>query len=204
LDKNYFKNLSHIINLRDTAPKTNTNAWKSVVIQETLNKHQLVFWLDTSIRFKSSNIKKIIDKTVNISMIARYIPFPMECYTNPLIYKWFGDDFSLNSSTLDQLKQCYTIESGAMMFWKSLLTELIMKAFVTCSLDVNCIAPQGSRLDNCCGCHRYDQSAISIITTFFYGYPIDKINHRPAMTLNAAQQDQYLMEVIRGGYEIYG
>jgi hypothetical protein len=36
---------------------------------------------------------------------------------------------------------------------------------------------KGSRLNDCCGCHRYDQSALTIITSFFFGYPKLVANH---------------------------
>jgi hypothetical protein len=61
-------------------------------------------------------------------------------------------------------------------------------------IDKNCIAPPGSVLNPCCGCHRYDQSAITIIMSYFYGHPVDK-NYLPAYSFT--KSESFFFEVKR-------
>ena len=96
------------------------------------------------------------------------------------MFDWFGE----KSFDYDQLK---TIESDIIIVHKNFLTSLIMKAWVTCALDKNCIAPDGSKLDDCCGCHRYDQSALTIINGFFIGHSKNVSNVLPAYSFTRAE-----------------
>ena len=96
------------------------------------------------------------------------------------MYKWFGD----NTSTYEQF---YTIESCILLFQRSFLTTLLMKGWVTCALDESCMAPPGSRLWPCCGCHRYDQNALTVVSSFFYGYPKEVNSTNPAVAFPKSQ-----------------
>ena len=85
------------------------------------------------------------------------------------MFEWFGEN-PQDHQALD------SAESGFIMFHKTFLTSLIMKSWVTCALDRDCIAPIGSRLgpyEICyqCICHRYDQDALAISLGFFIGQP---------------------------------
>lgn len=97
----------------------------------------------------------------DLGILTQFIDFNLVCYTHPDMFSWFD----LN---IVDYEDVYTIDANLIMFQKSFLTTLIMKAWVTCALDMNCIAPIGSRLKPCCGCHRYDQDALTIITGYFY------------------------------------
>ena len=121
--------------------------------------------MDSSIRFQNQNLHPSI-ATARTSGIALQTLdyFNLTCYTNPRMFHWFKE-------TEVDYEIIPTLEANIIMFHRSFLTSLVMKTWVTCALDEACIAPEGSRLANCCGCHRYDQCAITVATTFFYGYP---------------------------------
>lgn len=89
------------------------------------------------------------------------------------MYEWFGE----TNATYEQF---YTIEANVLLFQRSFLSALLMKAWVTCALDEACIAPPGARLWPCCGCHRYDQDALTVVSSFFYGYPKEIDTKSPA------------------------
>jgi hypothetical protein len=118
-------------------------------------------YIDASIRLKSNEIQPVKNVLNELGILTQFIGFDLVCYTNPRMFDWFGLD-------VDEYADSFTIDANIIMFKRTLETELIMKAWVTCALDGNCIAPPGSRLGRCCGCHRYDQDAITIITSFFF------------------------------------
>jgi hypothetical protein len=115
----------------------------------------------------------------------------MGCYTDKRLYDWFGDNSTLQNMQYD----IKTLEANAFLFRKSFVTELIMKAWVTCALDTKCMALEGAVLWPCCGCHRYDQAALSVISTFFYGYPKDKIT-KPACAFTDKEQNS-ILDIVR-------
>jgi hypothetical protein len=84
----------------------------------------------------------------------------MGFYTDKRLYDWFGDNPTLQSMQY----VIKTLEANAFLFRKSFVTELIMKAWVTCALDTKCMVLEGAKLRPWCGCYRYDQAVLSVIS----------------------------------------
>jgi len=96
------------------------------------------------------------------------LPADKLCSTSQNTLKWFDVQSIANEITL--------IDSKLMIFRKNFLTSLVMKLWIACILDKECIAPHidnskdiGNYLpcDTTCECHRYDLSALSIINYIF-------------------------------------
>ena len=122
----------------------------------------------------------------------RYLSFYLVCFTHPKMFDWFGESY-INYKPLN------TIEANFIMLNDNFLTSLIIKTWVTCALDRDCIAPIGSSLNcterNCeqlSSCHRYDQDALTISIGYFIGHPIDRL---PAHFLRHVH---YMFDVKRG------
>ena len=147
-----------------------------------------MLYVDTSIRFKSNEIKPIVDACKDVGLLTQYIYLDLLCYTNPKMFDWFEED-------KENFRQFYTIEANILMFHRSLLTSLIMKAWVTCALEESCIAPAGSSTGGCCGCHRYDQDALTIIGSYFFGHPKDSKKYLPAYSFKT--QESYFFDIRR-------
>lgn len=147
-----------------------------------------MFYVDSSIRFHSGDLSPIVNSLKKTSMLTQFIGLDLVCYTNPRMFEWFGE-------TKASYEQFYTIEANILLFHKNFLTLLIMKAWVTCAFDSDCIAPPGSSVAGCCGCHRYDQDAITIVDSFFYGHPKDRANKLPAYSFT--KKESYFFEVRR-------
>lgn len=172
----------------------------SIVFKETLSQYERVIYIDTSIKFNSSHIDHIIRKVDDVGIQARYIELTLPCFTDNRMFQWFNEH-SRN------FKQVYSLEANFIIFSKSFLTSLIMKSWVSCALDQSCIAPSGSHIygtfklksiiQGCtttCECHRFDQDALAIVNTYFYGFPRE-FNRKPAFAFNP--NDEIFYNLVR-------
>jgi hypothetical protein len=123
-----------------------------------------------------------------VEFLTQYIGFKLVCYTNPEMFGWFGEDS-------DTLKNVHTIEANILMFHRSFLTSLIMKAWITCALDNDCIAPSGHVTNSCYVGHRFDQDALTIVNTYFYGIPKNFPENLPAYSFKT--QESYFFDIRR-------
>jgi hypothetical protein len=177
-----YSNISaHISNLR-------TYSWKPLIIQETLKNYETVIYIDSSIRFKASNLNPILKRVQTVGLLTQFIQLNFLCYTNEKIFDWFKE-------TSNSFIDFYTIEANILIFQNNFLTSLIMKAWVQCALSQSCISPEGSRTGACCGCHRYDQTALTIISSYFYGIPKNKTFNLPAFSFT--KDESYFFEIKR-------
>jgi hypothetical protein len=81
-------------------------------------------------------------------------------------FSWFNETYS----TFDDV---YIAEAGFVAVTDNFLSRLVLKTWVTCALDVECIAPTNSktqckRSTTSGGIHRYDQSAMVAVLSFFF------------------------------------
>ena len=125
--------------------------------------------MDSSIRLKTGSIQYLIDSSKNVGLLLHYEKFKLTCYTDRKMFEWF------NENPHDHETE-NTGQAGFILIQKTFLSSLILKSWVTCALDRDCIAPLGSQLGSfeiCkqCVCHRYDQDALSISIGFFIGQP---------------------------------
>ena len=158
-----------------------------------LKNHDSIIYLDTSIRFKTDEIGSILDASRDVGILTRYLPLFLPCYTDSRMFEWFGE----SPQTYENIQ---TLEANFIIINKNFLTSLIMKTWVTCALDESCIAPKGSHIYgglknwiygcHACGCHRFDQDALSLVTTFFYGFPLDRKSF-PAFALTENEMELF-------------
>ena len=182
-DQKYVKKSEHIKKLK-------TYAWKPLIIQEVFNSHQTIVYIDSSIYFNSNEMKQSYDTAINIGMSSQLLGADLNYYTNPKMFKWFKEqpkDYEIKF-----------LEANLLIFNRCFVTSLIMKSWVTCALDVNCMAPEGSRLMNCPGCHRYDQSALTTIVSFFYGNPKNVTKYKPPFAFLKTDSESKFFNVKRG------
>jgi hypothetical protein len=129
--------------------------------KESLQLYESILYVDSSVRLLSSEIQPVMNVLSELGILTQILNFNLVCYTNPKMFDWFGLD-------VVEYADAFTIDANILMFKRTFETELVMKAWVTCALDRDCIAPPGSRLGRCCGCHRFDQDAITLISSLFF------------------------------------
>lgn len=113
-------------------------------------------------------------------------------YTSPRMFEY------LKESRCCYVESCM-IDTSVMVFYRTNTTWLdIMKPWLKCALNPGCIAPPKARYNGCfamrapkeTGCHRYDQSALSIIVERMYKFTFKRDTLQITRVTRA--QDQYL------------
>ncbi len=120
--------------------------------------------MDSSIRLKTNYLEPLLSIVKSTGIIGHMIKVGHSCSTNSKMFDWF----KINETEIGML---YQLQAGINVYHRNFLNTLIMKAWITCAFDKSCIAPDG-RQDkhscNDCDCHRYDQSALTTVTTYFF------------------------------------
>jgi hypothetical protein len=126
----------------------------------------------------------------------------LPCYTRSGAFAWFNQSYK----SYDDI---YMSEANFLVVTDTFLTRLIIKAWLTCALDVDClIAEKTPTL--CQGysgdMHRFDQSAMVIILTHFFfqgersGWS-NGANNAPAAYDMFTSVQQHLGDIMRGSIE---
>jgi hypothetical protein len=102
---------------------------------------------------------------------GHYLP----CFTLGETFTWFHETYS----SYDDI---YIAEAGFLAVTDNFLSRLILKTWMTCALDSNCIAPRMSRtqcrrIASSPNTHRYDQSAMVAVLSFYF-FPSPRLNDR--------------------------
>jgi hypothetical protein len=163
-----------------------------------LLEYQTVFYVDTSIKIDSNEIDAVLKVVREIGVVSRYLPgFNLPCYTDSRTFSWFKE-------TDESLAGVYSAEANFIIIHRNFLSTLLMKAWVTCAMNEECVAPKGAHiyggltnyLYGCkaCGCHRFDQDALSISLSYFFAFPESK-QRSPAFALT--KQESFFYTVTR-------
>jgi hypothetical protein len=171
-------------------------------LKELLRDFEKVLYLDTSIRFHSNDIESLVESSEHIGLKSQYTDFKLNCFSNKRIFDWFQEN-------PDEYEHINLSKTNILMFSRSFVTSLFMKTWVTCAFDEQCIAPTGSNAQgnffnyffdciSTCACHRFDQSAFSLITTYFFTYSKNSLNNnhrlRPIFAMNKNESNLYTIE----------
>ena len=152
------------------ARKYQIYAFKPIIVAEVFQEYGHVFWVDTSVRFLSNDLKEPL----------RYLK------QSKFLYFTYGADMNIGQHTMIQTFSYFKehpcpygsfgeVESGNTGFYDSHVTRVVVKKWLSCALIEDCIAPQGHK-KRCTQpkstvtgtCHRYDQSALGIMLRRLY------------------------------------
>ncbi|CAF2087443.1 unnamed protein product [Rotaria magnacalcarata] len=143
-------------------------AWKPIIVQDAVRRFGTIIYGDTSVRYLTSDFDRIIIDNLIRGFACRELPdHYLSCYTLGGTFSWFNE----TSSAFDDI---YIAEAGFVAVTDNFLSRLVLKTWVTCALDGNCIAPSNSRtqckrlLGAGSGTHRYDQSAMVAVLSFYF------------------------------------
>lgn len=151
--------------------------------QQVLMEYGFVWWMDSSVRFTTSDIDSAISYAKEFSMLYTVTTsdkdeLSLTKQTDKRTFEFLGEDRC-------KFKPFGETWATTVMFHYDAITRAVVKAWVTCALNRDCIAPPGSLKKIICHmdleydgrCHRFDQSALGIITRRLFHeqnvYPFD-------------------------------
>lgn len=130
-----------------------------------------VWWMDTSVRVTSRRLEPVLRAAETDGIVFSVNTHPKNILsltkqTDLQTFQYLHEDpckfrnFSEASATTIILKS-------------NNVTDALVKAWATCALNRNCIAPEGTKWKKVCNlnvttdgrCHRFDQSIFGILTT---------------------------------------
>ena len=156
-------------------------AWKPLLAEDAMKDHELISYGDSSVRMKSSNMKPAFQSLLKFPFLSGapltgyYAGGAMISFTHDGMIDYFN--YPPSRSIMGHLP--YGVQGGSWLLWgNSIGRKRILDLWVDCALHVECIAPEGAKLQGCSGpttggryvgCHRFDQSAINLILVKEFG-----------------------------------
>ncbi|KAJ8049061.1 hypothetical protein HOLleu_01622 [Holothuria leucospilota] len=146
-----------------------TYAFKPTIINLVLNEFGVIYYGDASIRFKKPLFELLPDCVNHHGFLGQ-----IRCFDPKVLKSKYGcrHDYGLTKEEIYgkigvNKTEYYNANfsspaiSGGLMLVinSSSVQSKIMRPWLSCALDVTCIAPHGANLGN----HRFDQSALSLI-----------------------------------------
>ncbi|XP_052798011.1 uncharacterized protein LOC128230055 [Mya arenaria] len=152
-------------------------AFKPLAIEIIARKHNFVVWIDASVRFKHADVNILLDKGKNVGVIVTQGGGSVARRTLPSMFQYF-DTYPCRFRTLPEL------QGGFLIFYMDpLIIHRIFWPWIRCALEFGCMVPdlnperylRCNRCGNVFGeCHRFDQSALSILLYTVYGKHISE------------------------------
>ncbi|XP_041377536.1 uncharacterized protein LOC121389933 [Gigantopelta aegis] len=147
------------------------NAWKPIIIQNVIDEAGSAIYMDPGMRLKSFTSLNILkhrgDREFFVwdAALGEATPRNVLGYTFPQTFKFLQESRCAFSDAL-MVATDVIVVFGSNATWSH-----VMKPWLICSLNEDCIAPSGARTSYCfhvrrpmtTGCHMFDQSALSII-----------------------------------------
>ena len=158
---NFVRYPEHVENLH-------TYAWKPLIVQQLLNQYGGVMWMDSSI-ILTRNITYLLERMVKLQTgFLFYLPgaeHSIVSATHPQMLQY------LPMADLEAMTDEMNQGGGILILNTPEVLRDIFRWVLVCALHKGCITPKGSKRfcdfkfpkDNFGGCHRYDQSMMSII-----------------------------------------
>lgn len=132
-------------------------AWKPIIISTTYytyKKHLL--WLDSGCNIRGS-LQKIYNEIIKFKVWSIGAGRDVKSYTHISTLKYLNASKSIWSNIM-----CAGGVVG--LYYPDLLVDKLLKKYISCSLEKECIAPNNSNRNN----HRQDQSVFTILLYQFH------------------------------------
>ena len=185
-------------------------AWKTFIIKEVVSEYEVLFWGDSSARVVGPSFAdKVFPFLLKFPFVAgSTTSLPIVSLTHDGMLKYLNMSVSRK-----QMGRFGHLEANCWVMWaNSLMRTKFLTYWVDCGLHQKCISPDGASLFSCnfglgrrnegagvyVGCHRYDQSALSMILIREFGVQVwDKVTHDEAKSIFRVQRGSVTHQPIK-------
>ena len=159
-------------------------AWKPLLLGELSQDYEVIFYSDASVRLLKPAIEVMVRQMLNFSFVpGKLSRLPIVSLTHDGMLRYLNITLSRK-----ELNKFGHLAAGLWAIWaKEDIKDKLIKPWTECGLHLECIAPnrRGSRCNFelrkkkgnegiYIGCHRYDQSALSMLLIREYGIGVWK------------------------------
>lgn len=144
-----------------------------------------VWWMDSATRITTDRLETALNYSKINSMLffSNDKSHAVAYHTDPATMNYFAEDAC-------KYRQFGEFEAGFNLYHFDNVTSIVVNQWAACALNEECIAPKGSENKQSCyfwkrydgRCHRFDQSALSIILRRLFhvrnDYPLVPIDIR--------------------------
>ncbi|XP_060592065.1 uncharacterized protein LOC132746819 [Ruditapes philippinarum] len=179
--------------------RIHTYAFKPIIVQEILMEFGFLWWMDTSVRLTTTDIKFVLSRAARYGTLFTVsgntkAVGTLTKHTSKATFDYLQEDSC-------KFKSFHEIWATSLMFHINNVTRSVVKACATCALNEECIAPPGSRI--ICNmeleidgrCHRFDQSVFGII--------IRRLFHDNDLPHHDRNLPQHIYSIRRKNFEHY-
>ena len=177
----------------DHVKKLTVFAWKPLIVNEIAEEYEVIFYGDSSTRVLGP-VKPIFPLLLKFPFMAgsAYTELPIIAITMDETMRYLKYPYSRQRSGFFG-----NLEAGLWVMWMNhLMRRKLLKSWVDCALHKECIDPPGAVLEPCdyhaawrhdgpgrfVGCHRFDQSALSLILIREFGLGVWNLAVHPERT----------------------
>lgn len=169
-------------------------AYRPIIIQSIVEEFGSAIWMNPDMLFtQASDLKQLVYRGTRDFFMWQPKEFiGTIAFTDPKMFQYLGES------------RCCYLEAGLVdmstivIYRTNTSWSALMKPWLKCALNHDCIAPAKSRYSGCfemrspktTGCHRYDQSALSIIMDRVYQFSFKSEKYVVARL--SRQQEEYL------------
>ncbi|KHJ93649.1 hypothetical protein OESDEN_06436 [Oesophagostomum dentatum] len=175
--------------------------WKPLLMAMVLKEFGALWYMDTSVRWKRDRLSVVYSEIscqkekarqnfsvgLDVSVTKSYrkksafllhaaVSNSIFATTNPDVYAYIPTDIEAIKD-----ESCLSLQAGFAFIVRTLEAKEILKWYVLCALEKDCMAPPGSQVKCSFGrdrfatyasCHRYDQSIINLLLANAYHYNV--------------------------------
>ncbi|XP_060587680.1 uncharacterized protein LOC132743170 [Ruditapes philippinarum] len=145
-------------------------AWKPIIIQILLMEFGFVWWVDSSVRFKTLDVENVFWAAKRYGLLFNIFPEMVKRNltktTDARTFKYLGEDSC-------KFRNFHVTDANSVLIYFNSVTRVLIRAWTRCALDKNCIAPHGSKHCDVSApytgsCHNYDKSVLGLLTSRVY------------------------------------
>lgn len=154
--------------------RNNVDLFRPLIIQDALNKVGAVFYVESNLRFTTSNLSSLIKQAKEHGVLTWRDKYPISAITHPKMYDYF-------KTVPHKFYFVSSIDPSRLLIYKVPHVHYnVMFPWIKCVLIRSCVHPVGSQDSGCqfdkkplyrySGCHKTGIAPLSIILSTYFNF----------------------------------